>query len=132
MAKTFQCTLITPQAQLLDEPVAYASIPAWDGLLGVQAQRAALVVKLGDGALRLDMEDGSSRRFFVGGGFAQMKDNRLSLLTEETVGADEIDHEEAQAALAEAQARQATGEEQVARRQREINRAKAMIQVASR
>ncbi len=130
MAKTFQCTLITPEAQLMDEPVAYASVPAWDGLLGVQPRRAAMVIKLGDGALRLDMEDGSNRRFFVGGGFAQMKGNQLSLLTEETVPAEEIDAEEAKAGLAAALARPAIGVEQVAKRQREVSRARAMVQLA--
>lgn len=132
MAKTFQCTLITPQEQLLDQEVTYASIPAWDGLVGVEAQRAALVVKLGNGQLRLDMEDGSSQSYFVGGGFAQMKDNRLSLLTEETVTAADINLEEAKASLAQAKARKAVSTEEVARRDHELSRARAMIQIASR
>lgn len=37
MAKTFHCKLITPMAKVLDEEVVYASVPAWDGMLGVMA-----------------------------------------------------------------------------------------------
>jgi len=132
MAKTFQCTLITPQEQLLDQEVTYASIPAWDGLVGIEPQRAAMVIKLGNGPLRLDMEDGSSQSYFVGGGFAQMKDNRLSLLTEETIAAGDVNLEEAQASLAQAQAREAVDEQEVASRDRELSRARAMVQIASK
>ncbi|HAI13510.1 MAG TPA: hypothetical protein DCM28_17515, partial [Phycisphaerales bacterium] len=51
MATSFQCTLVTPERQLVDQPVTYASIPAWDGLMGVEPQRAPLMIKLGAGAL---------------------------------------------------------------------------------
>jgi hypothetical protein len=50
--KTFRCRLITPAAQLLDAPVTYASIPAWDGLFGVLVNRAPIVAKLGVGVAR--------------------------------------------------------------------------------
>ena len=87
----FQCTVITPEQELLDQKVSYASIPAWDGLLGVATQRAPLLVKLGDGPLRLDTEDGKSQLYFIGGGFAQMQNNTLSLLAAEAIAAGDID-----------------------------------------
>ncbi len=40
--KTFRCKVVTPTASLLDEPVAYASVPAWDGLFGVLPGRAPI------------------------------------------------------------------------------------------
>ena len=70
MAETLQCTLVTPSAQLLDEEITYASVPAWDGLIGIAPMRAPLLIKLEDGPLRLDFTQGGSRWFFVGGGFA--------------------------------------------------------------
>ncbi len=129
MANTFACSLVTPQRQVLDEAVAYASLPAWDGLVGVAPGRAPLLAKLGDGALRLDLPEGESRWFFVGGGFAQMKDNRLTILADEAVEADAIDVEAAKASLAAAEARVAVGDEQVASRDREARRAQAMLHV---
>lgn len=129
MANTFACSLVTPQRQVLDEAVAYASLPAWDGLVGVAPGRAPLLAKLGDGALRLDLPEGESRWFFVGGGFAQMKDNRLTILADEAVEADAIDVEAAKASLAAAEARVAVGDEQVVSRDREARRAQAMLHV---
>lgn len=132
MAKTFQCTLLTPEQAVLDAPVEYASIPAWDGLLGVAFQRAPLVVKLGIGSLRLDLADGGARWFFVGGGFAQMKDNHLVLLTDAVTPSDQLDAEEATAALKEALARKAVEDPDVERKQREVAKARAMIELAQR
>jgi len=131
MADSFNCNVITPLAKVLDEQVTYASIPAWDGLLGVEAGRAPIVVKLGDGPLRLDFADGKSKSYFLAGGFAQMKGNKLSLLSEEAIPAEKIDAKTAEAALKEAQARKATTDEEVTRRDREETRARAMIHLAT-
>ena len=85
MAGAFQCSVVTPEEEVFDGEVAYAAIPAWDGQVGVAPQRAAMLLKLGDGILRLDAPEGAATRFFVGGGIAQMKDNRLMLLSDEAI-----------------------------------------------
>jgi len=130
VADSYECTLVTPEKQLLEEQVVYASVPAWDGLVGVAPQRAPLAIKLGDGPMRLDLPDGDSRWFFVGGGFAQMKDNKLTVLADEAVPADRINTEEARASLKEAEARVAIAEDEVAQRRRQIERAKHLISIA--
>jgi len=133
MAKTFQCTLVTPQKQVLAEQLTYASIPAWDGQIGIAPARAPLLVKLGDGALRLDLAEGEPRWFFLAGGFAQMKDNRLSLLTDEAVPADEIVTQEAQQALEEATQLSAGGDlDEVDQRRRRIDRARTLMRLAEK
>lgn len=132
MANTFQCTLVTPQKQVLDEPLTYASIPAWDGQIGIAPGRAALLVKLGDGVLRLDFDGGKSRWFFLAGGFAQMKDNRLSLLTDEAVLADEIVREEVDKALEEATQLSAATLDQVEERRRRVSRARTLLHLDER
>ncbi|NJL32365.1 MAG: F0F1 ATP synthase subunit epsilon, partial [Phycisphaerales bacterium] len=71
MADTFRCTLITPAQQVFDEEVTYVELPAFDGQMGIEPQRAPMVAKLGDGALRLDFARGESRWYFVAGGFAR-------------------------------------------------------------
>lgn len=131
MAETFQCTIVTPEQQVLDEPVAYSSLPAWDGQVGIAPGRAPLLVKLGDGPLRLDTRGGEHRWFFVAGGFAKMKDNRLTLLTQEARPAAELSVETARAALREAEALVPTTDEAFARKDRDLRRARAMLETAS-
>lgn len=132
MAETFRCTLVTPSEQVLDAAVTYASIPAWDGQVGLMNDRAPLLVKLGYGALRLDEENGGKRWYFIGGGFAQMKSNRLTLLTDEAVAADAISETEARAALKEAEAFVPHTDEQFAKKERDLRRARVMLDLATR
>lgn len=130
MATSFQCTLVTPERQLVDQSVTYASIPAWDGLMGIEPQRAPLMVKLGAGALRLDDEAGQSEMYYVAGGFAQMKDNRLTLIADAAIPADQIDKAAAQAELTAALALDAAGEEAINDKMKKIAAARAKLAVA--
>jgi len=130
VAETFRCTLVTPEKQVLDEQVTYASIPAWDGQIGLMHQRAPLLVKLGDGLLRLDVPTGGAKWFFIGGGFAQMKDDKLSIVTGEAAAPEEVVVADAQAALKEAEARVAVTDEDQTKKQRALTRARALIELA--
>jgi F-type H+-transporting ATPase subunit epsilon len=138
-AKTFQCRLITPAAQLLDAPVTYASVPAWDGLFGVLPGRAPIVAKLGTGELRLELADagkGGGKSFLVEDGFVQMVNDKLTVLAARAVPVESIDAASASAELAEAEARQAPqggdpvqrklAEDRV-RKEREFARAKVRL-----
>jgi F-type H+-transporting ATPase subunit epsilon len=121
----FQCTIVTPEQQALDATVEQAIVPAHDGLIGIMTDRAPLLVKLGVGALRVDMAQGQQRFFLVDGGVAQMKDNKLTVLTTLATPASEIKADTARAEYAEAEARKATDPKSLAARQRQMDRARA-------
>jgi F-type H+-transporting ATPase subunit epsilon len=78
---SFKCVIVTPEQQVLDETITQAILPAHDGLIGILTGRAPLLVKLGKGPLRVDLA-GGSRSFRIDGGVAQMKDNLLTVLTQ--------------------------------------------------
>ena len=104
MANTFRCRLITPEAQVLDEPAISAVIPCWDGQLGILAHRAAMVAELGTGELKIEFPDKSGagagkRTFFVSDGFAQMLNNSLTILAASAIGAEKLSEADAQAEL---------------------------------
>lgn len=81
---SFRCVVVTPEQQQLDEQASQVILPAHDGLIGILTDRAPLLVKLGKGALRVDIAGGQQKTFSVDGGIAQMKDNVLTVLTKET------------------------------------------------
>jgi F-type H+-transporting ATPase subunit epsilon len=128
---SFQCTVVTPEEQVLDETVTQAILPAHDGQLGILTGRAPILVKLGAGPLRVDVKGGQSRTFFVDGGIAQMKGDKLTVLTDEATPAAEIDLESAKAELAEATARVTTDDKTRKDRDRAIRRARAKQQLAA-
>jgi len=76
--------------RVADEQVAQAILPAHDGLIGILTDRAPLLVKLGKGPLRIDLSGGEKRYFYIEGGIAQMKDNRLTVVTQQALLPEEI------------------------------------------
>ena len=62
----FQCSVITPEAVVLETRASSASFPAHDGEFGILRDRAPLVCKLGIGVMRLDTPDGPQRVFLDG------------------------------------------------------------------
>lgn len=80
---TLRCTIITPEQQVFDDQVTYARIPLHDGLAGIMAKHAPLMAELGPDTLRVDLASGGSRSFDIRGGFAQVQDDTLTVLTPE-------------------------------------------------
>ncbi len=126
----FQCVIVTPEQQAFDESVTQAIVPAHDGQIGIMTDRAPLLAKLGLGALRLDLANGQKRVFFIEGGIAQMKDNRLTIVTNEAVEPARIDAATARAEFAEATAERITDQKSYDDRQRRLQRARVMQELA--
>ena len=128
----FRCVIVTPEQQVLDESLTQAILPAHDGLIGVLTDRAPLLAKLGQGPLRVDLASGQTRNYYVEGGIAQMKDNRLTILTNEATPASEIDAEAARAEYNEAVAHRVTDAHTAEDRERQMTRARAKQALAGR
>src|SRR5947207_4986854 len=91
MANTkLQCVVVTPERAVLDEAVDFVALPMYDGELGVLPGRAPLIGRLGYGELRLRHGE-ATRRYFVDGGFAQVRDDVVTVLTARALRAEEID-----------------------------------------
>lgn len=129
---SFQCTVITPEEKVMDETVSQVILPAHDGQMGILTSRAPVLVRLGAGPLRADIQGGASRTYFVEGGIAQMKDDKLTILTDEATPADQIDLEAARAEFAQASATVPTDEKSRKDRERAMRRARARQAVAGR
>ena len=126
----FHVVIVTPEQQVLDETATQAMLPAHDGQIGIRTGRAPLLVKLGQGKLQLDLAGGQTRRMYVEGGVAQMRDNNLTIVTQVAVPVHEIDVEAARAEFAEASAQRITDEGSFENRQRRLQRARAMQELA--
>ncbi len=131
MAATFSLSVITPERAVLETEASFVAIPAWDGEIGILARRAPLMAKLGVGWLRADTPEGK-KTLLVDGGFAQVVENRVSVLTEYAQAPEEIDVAGADQALAAAQAMKITDEASVDARERAIARAKLQKKAGSK
>lgn len=76
-------SVISPEQTLFEGEAESVTAPAFDGSLGILSGHAPMVTLLGSGELRLD---GSTlvgaRRFTVQGGFLQVADDHVRIVTE--------------------------------------------------
>src|SRR5258708_5400974 len=126
--RELHCVVVTPERALLDEPADFIALPLYDGELGVLPGRAPLIGRLGYGELRI-RRGGETRRLFIDGGFAQVRDNTVTVLTGRAVKAEAIDPSAVQRSLEEARKPAPTPEEQDARNKAQ-ERARSQLRVA--
>jgi len=121
MASTIKLTVTTPEHQVLEETAESVVIPAHDGELGVLEARSPLMCDLGIGQLRYTKE-GHTLRVYVDGGFAQINENVVTVLTPHALKPENITPEvlaEAERKLAELTADPTAGaDERYKQRQR--------------
>jgi F-type H+-transporting ATPase subunit epsilon len=127
---TLQCIIVTPEATALDTPASFVALPLFDGEAGVAPGRAPLIGRLGYGELRVRSGD-KTQSFYVDGGFVQVADNIVSVLTNRAVPAERLNTTAAAEQLQAAIARPAAGKEEMAIRDRQISQARGQLRVAT-
>jgi F-type H+-transporting ATPase subunit epsilon len=81
-------SLISPEQVLFDGDAEHVVAPAFDGFLGILAGHAPMVTLLGQGELRIEgARGGGAQRFRVEGGFLQVADNHVRVVTERATSA---------------------------------------------
>ncbi len=121
-----QVVIVTPEQTVLDCKAEFAALPLVDGEIGILPGHAATIGRLGFGELRV--RDGSkTNHFFVEGGFTQIANNVVSVLTNRAMPVTELDKAKITERLAAEEAKSGlTGEEAFQRRQA-IDHARAQL-----
>jgi len=118
--------VVTPETTLLDEVVRSIQFPLFDGQMGILPGRAPAVGRLGAGELHFE-SGGGEKRFFVDGGFVQIKGPVVTLLTNRAFPIEQIDVAAAQAEYDAAMAMKPTDDAGFELKQKAIDRARKMI-----
>ncbi len=125
-----RCVVVTPERAVLDEPVEFVALPMYDGELGVLPGRAPLIGRLGYGELRT-RRGNEVKRFYIDGGFAQVRANVVTVLTPRALTAEEIVPDAVSRALQEALVPGKSVEQQDAQLKAQ-ERARAQLRIARR
>ena len=126
-----QLIVVTPEETAVDVQVNFVALPLYDGELGVAVNHAPMIGRLGCGELRFDAEN-SSQRYYVDGGFVQVADNVVSIMTNRAIEASTLNADEERTALEEARAATANSPETLELRDKRVNQARARLRLASR
>ncbi len=82
MAGSLQVSVISPEQVLYEGTASAVTAPAFDGELGILPMHAPLMTLLGNGTLRVESSQGV-RRFTIAGGFLQVVDDIVRVVTEQ-------------------------------------------------
>ena len=77
-----QVSVISPEQVLYEGSASAVTAPAFDGEVGILPMHAPLMTLLGTGTLQVQGADGL-KRFRVAGGFLQVVDDTVRVVTEE-------------------------------------------------
>lgn len=79
-------SVISPESVLFEGEASSVVAPAYDGEIGILENHAPLMTLLGKGSLRLSGA-GADKRFNIEGGFLQVVENNVRIVTEKATAA---------------------------------------------
>ena len=104
MAATLKLEIVTPESKIFSEDVEMVTLTGIDGTMGILPQHMPLMTALASG--EIIARKGAENIFLaVGEGFVQVTREKVSVLTDMAIKADDIDEARAEEAQQKAQAR---------------------------
>ncbi|MGA2235003.1 MAG: F0F1 ATP synthase subunit epsilon [Terriglobales bacterium] len=104
MANTFQLEIVTPVKLMVKDAAEEAQIPGLDGYLGILPGHAPLITELAVGVITYKAS-GTTHTLSVAWGFAEVLQDKVTILAETAERPQEIDVERAQKAKDRAEQR---------------------------
>jgi F-type H+-transporting ATPase subunit epsilon len=101
---TLKLEIVTPEAQTYSEEVDMVTLPSSNGELGIYPNHVPVLTQVVPGQITVHK---GGRDFFlaIGEGFAEITGNRVAVLTDIAIKADDIDEVKAEEARKRAEAR---------------------------
>ena len=125
------CIVVTPERTVCEEPADFVALPLFDGEIGIARAHTPLIGRLGCGEMRIVCDDRATR-YYVEGGFVEVLDNVVTVLTQRAIPAEELDEAVAEEQLSAARRRKANTPELMAARDRAVELSRAQLRTARR
>ena len=133
MANTLRLEIVTPQATVYSEDVDMVTLPGVEGQMGILPQHVRLMTQLVPGEM-IVRKDGQDRFLAVGEGLIEVTGDRVAIVTDMAVAAENIDEAKAEEARerAAARLREKISSEEVASVNASLARSLAQLHVKRR
>ncbi len=106
MASVMQLDVLSPDAYVFQaDDISYVEVQTVGGGLGILPHHATMIAALDQAPLKYRDANGTAHYMSVDGGFLEVKDNKVTILSVAAEKAEDIDVAKAQAALERAQAK---------------------------
>lgn len=104
MAAKLKLEIVTPDAQVFSDDVEMVTLPAVEGEMGVYPQHLPVLTEIVPGEL-IARKDGRDFFLAVGEGFVEVTGERVAVMTDMAIRAENIDEARAEEARRRAEAR---------------------------
>jgi len=133
LAETLKLEIVTPTATAMSEDVHMVTLPAIEGQMGVYPQHTRVITQIVPGEI-IVTKDGVDRYFAVGEGLVDVSADRVSIITDMAIPAEQIDEARVEEARnrAAARLREKISDEEVASVNASLARSLAQLQVKRR
>jgi F-type H+-transporting ATPase subunit epsilon len=104
MAATLKLEIVTPEARAYSEDVEMVTVPAAEGEMGIYPQHVPVLTQVVPGEL-IARKDGKDYLLAIGEGFMEVTGDRVAIMTDMAIRAENIDEAKAEEARRRAEAR---------------------------
>lgn len=104
MAATLKLEIVTPEARTYSEDVDMVTLPGVEGEMGIFPMHIPLMTQIGAGEISV-RKNGQEFYLAVGEGFVQITGEKVSVMTDMAIKAEDIDESSAEEARKRAEAR---------------------------
>jgi F-type H+-transporting ATPase subunit epsilon len=104
MASTLKLEIVTPEGRTYAEDVEMVTVPAAEGEMGIYPQHVPLMAQIVSGEI-IVRKDGRDSFLAVGEGFMQITAERVAIMTDMAIKAENIDEARSEEARKRAEAR---------------------------
>lgn len=104
MANTLKLEIVTPDAKTFSDDVEMVTLPGVDGEMGIYPNHVPLMTQLTSGEV-IVRKDGRDMFLAVGEGFVEITGDRVAILTDMAIRAENIDEAQAEEARRRAESR---------------------------
>lgn len=94
----FVCNIVTQERTVFSGEVKSVSLPGTDGRMGILPNHSALLTTLGFGEVMVRDANNEELFFAIGGGYAEVQPDHVTVLADSAEQAEEIDVERAERA----------------------------------
>ncbi len=126
-----QVVIVTPEKTALDMMADFLVLPLVDGEIGVLTGHSPMVGRLGFGEMRVRVGN-QTDKYYVDGGFTQIADNVVSVLTGRVLAFDELEAGEIRERLRLVENQRPETPAEIALRVRAIAQAKAQLRMVEK
>ena len=133
MASTLKLEIVTPDTQTYADEVEMVTLPGVEGEMGIYPQHVPLLTQIVPGEIAI-RKDGKDYFLAVGDGFVEITGDRVAVMTDMAIRAENIDEAAAEEARRRAEARLAehVDDEETASVQAAVAHATAQLNVKRR